>query len=421
MQCLVCSLLFPGMTAAAIAKRKAREWPRTVIAGSTSVKVYQVAHATNRTGKAYVVAWATPSGRKTQKFADPNAAIEEARVIAGQLSHGRVEGAEMSRGDRDELQAARLLAGKVPLLAALKEWTKAHELTGGQVIAASEAWKARNRPTVDRVTVGQLIDRFLAAKKKVGYNTAHNHGSILEALRAELGELELASVSAARLSAYLGKQEHPVTRNTHRKRIVTLWRWAQSKNYLPRDTKTEAEQTDRAREEAPEVGIISADTFGKLLEFTRVDAPADLPALVVAGFCGLRRGEIHGQTWEDINLKEKHVRVTNAKRGTPARRLIPLSPAAINWLLLCPNRKGAICDGLAIDRIRKAAIVEKFNLPDNCLRHSFISHRVAATGNVAQASLDAGNSPQIIHRHYRELVTNAEGKSWFAIQPAKPE
>jgi len=418
LQCLVCSLLFPGMTAAAIAKKRAREWPRTVSAGSASVKVYQVAHPTNRTGKAYVVAWALPSGRKTQKFADQNAAIEEARVIAGQLAQGRVEGAEMSRGDRDELQAARLLAGKVPVLAALKEWTKAHELTGGQIIAASEAWKARNRPTVERVTVGQLIDRFLAAKKKVGYNTAHNHGSILEALRFELGELELLSVSAARLSAYLGKQEHPVTRNTHRKRIVTLWRWAQSKNYLPRDTKTEAEQTDRAREDAPEVGIISADTFGKLLEFTRVNAPADLPALAIAGFCGLRRSEVHGQTWEDINLTEQHVRVTSAKRGTPARRLVPLSAAAIKWLILCPNRKGPICEGLGIDRIRKAAIKEKFILPDNCLRHGFISHRVAAIGNVAQASLDAGNSPQIIHRHYRELVTRTEGKSWFAILPA---
>jgi hypothetical protein len=61
-------------------------------------------------------------------------------------------------------------------------------------------------------------------------------------------------------------------------------------------------------------------------------------------------------------------------------------------------------------------------LPDNCFRHGFISHRVAATGNVAETSLEAGNSPRIIFQHYRQLVTKAEGEKWFAIptEPAKP-
>jgi integrase len=400
-------------------KGQGNKWPLEVTVGNATVKIYRNAEPTNASGVAFVLAWKTALGRKRQKFSSEADAITEARIKASQLNAGRIEGADMTRGDRDELQAARRLANGLPVLAALGEWAKASELTGGQIIAAAEAWKARNRPTVERITVSKLIDRFLAAKKRVGYNTERNHGSILEALRSAFGEMPLGSVSASPLTAYLSKIEHPSTRNTHRKRIVTLWRWAQSKNYLPRDTRTEAEQTDRSREEAPEVGIISPAVFGKLLEFVRAKHPADLAALVLAGFCGLRRGEIHGQTWEDISLAEKFVRVTTAKRGTPARRLVPLSDAAIDWLMLCPDRKGAVCDGLAIDRIRKAAIEAKFELPDNCLRHGYISHHVAAIGNVPQASLDAGNSPQIIHRHYRELATKAEGVAWFKINPAE--
>ncbi len=392
---------------------------QTVKSGSTSVKIYRNAHASNRSGFTYVVAWHTPTGRKRTKFADKDAAVAEARLRASLLSSGRVEMADLSRADRDELLAARKIAGELPVLTALREWRRAAYLTQGQIITAAEAWKARNRATIDRATVGEALDRFLREKKKAGYNTKANHGSILEAARKVLGHYQIAQVTAGILDAYLAKIAHPVSRNTHRKRLVTLWRWAQAKNFLPRDAKTEADQTSRSREQAPEVGIISAETYGKLLEHVRAKQPADLAALILAGFCGLRRGEVHGQDWGDVKLDQKHVRVTTAKKGTPARRLVPLSAAAVEWLLLCRNRKGAVCDGLAIDRLRKLGIAAKFVLPENCLRHGYISHHVAALGNVPQAALDAGNSVQIIHRHYRELVTKREGEQWFAILPAE--
>jgi hypothetical protein len=57
------------------------------------------------------------------------------------------------------------------------------------------------------------------------------------------------------------------------------------------------------------------------------------------------------------------------------------------------------------------------HLPDNCFRHAFISHRVAATGDVARTSLEAGNSPDMIRKHYMELVTRAEGEAWFGLMP----
>ena len=32
-------------------------------------------------------------------------------------------------------------------------------------------------------------------------------------------------------------------------------------------------------------------------------------------------------------------------------------------------------------------------------------------------SLEAGNSPQMIFQHYREVVTEKEAKAWFAVAP----
>jgi hypothetical protein len=54
----------------------------------------------------------------------------------------------------------------------------------------------------------------------------------------------------------------------------------------------------------------------------------------------------------------------------------------------------------------------------NALRHSFISYQVAEIKNVAQVALEAGNSPDIIFQHYRELVTEETAKAWFGITPA---
>jgi hypothetical protein len=53
----------------------------------------------------------------------------------------------------------------------------------------------------------------------------------------------------------------------------------------------------------------------------------------------------------------------------------------------------------------------------NALRHSFISYRVAKIKNVNEVSMEAGNSPQMIFQHYRELVTPQDARAWFAITP----
>jgi hypothetical protein len=43
----------------------------------------------------------------------------------------------------------------------------------------------------------------------------------------------------------------------------------------------------------------------------------------------------------------------------------------------------------------------------------------AEVTNAAQVSLEMGNSPKMVFRHYRELVTEAEAKAWFGISPER--
>ena len=57
--------------------------------------------------------------------------------------------------------------------------------------------------------------------------------------------------------------------------------------------------------------------------------------------------------------------------------------------------------------------------PRNVLRHSFISYRIADVKSADQVALEAGNSPSIIFKHYRELTTEEQAEKWFSIMPKK--
>lgn len=405
-------------------RAETRSW--RIKRGAVATKVYMFTRKDGR--KVFTACWSpVPGHSKTRQFSSYEAAHAEASLKADQLAAGKLAVASADTRDLDELAAARKIAARfeLPVMAALAEWSRARELTQGNVIPACEAWAARNSSPVDRITVEAVVKKFLAAKTAAGIKTAENHAHIFADLTRDFGAHDLDTISALMLDKWLARWEHPSTRNTFRKHLVALWRWSQKKGYLSRELKTEAENTERAVEAPLVPGIIDAPTFGRLLEFFRIKHPEYLSALALAGFCGLRRSEIHAQRWEDVNLAEGHLKVSKAKRGTPSRRLVTLCPALIAWLKLEANRKGAICDNLAVDRIRKIATgatdesgARVFaDMPENCFRHAFISHRVAATGDVARTSLEAGNSPDMIRKHYMELVTRSEGEAWFALVP----
>lgn len=401
------------------AEKQGEKWPKTVKVGSASTRVFRIKHHGNKSGFAFVVSWYSGGRRLRAKFADSEKALKEAKLRAEQINAGHVDATNVSKADRDELHAARQLAGDTPLLAAMQEWLRARELTAGNIIPAAEAWSSRNSTAHDRAKVSDVVKRYLAAKKAAGIETEKNHGHIFDDMKRDFGEQIIDTITARELDKWIARWESPGTRDTFRKWTVALWRWAQAQNYLSREIKTEAERTQPIRKDDMVVGIIGAPTYAKLLTHFRAHHPDYLPALVLAGFCGLRRSEIHAQKWEDINLETGNLRVTKAKRGTPSRRLVPIHPSALEWLLLAADRTEWVCGNLAIDRIRDIAGKAKYDLPENCFRHSFISHRVAMTGNIPETSFIAGNSPDMIRRHYLELVTKAEGEQWFSITPSK--
>ena len=55
----------------------------------------------------------------------------------------------------------------------------------------------------------------------------------------------------------------------------------------------------------------------------------------------------------------------------------------------------------------------------NALRHSYASYRLADIKDAARVALEMGNSPTMLFRNYRELVTEKQAAEWFAVLPKK--
>jgi integrase len=159
--------------------------------------------------------------------------------------------------------------------------------------------------------------------------------------------------------------------------------------------------------------------------------------VAIAAFAGVRSQEILRLTWEDIRLDHGDIVVAADKAKTASRRLVPIVPALRAWLRTCNNGKkksGRIVRrfaqpqswnravGYDIARYNAKAQAEKRpQIPriHNGMRHSFASYRLAIQKDAAAVALEMGNSPRKLFENYRELVTEAEAKKWFAVMPPK--
>jgi len=198
---------------------------------------------------------------------------------------------------------------------------------------------------------------------------------------------------------------------------VTLWRFARQRGYLLRDRATEADQLSRAKDNGTEIEIFRPQDLAKVI----AKADADLvPFLALGAFTGLRHAELLRLEWEDIRFEQGFVEVKARKAKTAQRRLVPIQPNLQAWLAPYHEKTGKVCPWIRIGRT--ASVLAKslgLTWPKNGLRHSYATYRLAQCQDAAKVALEMGNTPNMIFRHYRELVTPKEAAAWWSIIPTQ--
>ena len=118
-----------------------------------------------------------------------------------------------------------------------------------------------------------------------------------------------------------------------------------------------------------------------------------------------------------MDLERKMIEVRAGQAKTASRRVVPITGNLAAWLEPI-KRTGKVVSSknLHVD-VPALARALKIEWPRNVLRDSFISYRIAIVQSADQVALEAGNSPSIIFKHYRELTTPEVAEKWFGIMP----
>lgn len=354
-------------------------------------KLYTV----NNPRSPYRVVFIDPAGKRKQRhFADPKAAHAYHRELLAKAKVAGTVGLVLDAEMRADYFAARRALDGVPIMDAVRFYL-AHRPVG---LGASP--------------IQEALNAFLQEKRRIGRSprTIHSLELTLRAFIEATGVSLVSDYTRAALTGYLDKLPFPpLTIRNHRARLNGFGEWLTRRQYIPENP---ARYIDVAHYDLTPPRILTPDEARRVMDKAAEYRGGHFAGLyALALYAGLRHGEILKLTWEDIHLTEENpiIRVGRGKiRGRRSVRIVPILPILRHWLEWVRER-GLPLVGKGDSRKIRAVVDWQ---PDIC-RHSWISYRLAMVGDEVQVAREAGNSPDIIYRHYYQLTPYQPSELYF--------
>lgn len=271
-----------------------------------------------------------------------------------------------------------------------------------------------------KTTVSELASEVIDAKRKDGRAPMYL-SDLRKRLRhfcRDFGNRTIASVTVEELDNWLRDLPlSPKSRVNYRTNIGVLFSYATKRRMIDSNPILHTARP-KLPDNPPE--IFAEDELRALLEAAQRTEPSVVPMLAIGAFAGLRDAEIKRLDWREVDLARGHIEVTAAKAKSARRRIVPIQSNLAAWLRPYSGMKGRVVPAGArskIERVRKAAGLTHW--PNNGLRHSFASYRLAAIHDAPRVASELGHtSPQMLYSTYRELVLPEEAERYWKIAPA---
>ena len=269
------------------------------------------------------------------------------------------------------------------------------------------------------VALETAVSELIAVKKAAGKSKRYCRDLYLRLgrrLSAPFKGKGIREISTADLNGFLGSLDvAPGTRNTFRRDILTLWRFAEKHDWA--DAKT-AKNTEAAPKAGKSPFILSVEQARALMAESHQDNfTRTLHAIGL--FAGIRVGEITKLEWKHINLAEGFINLPpEIVKGKKSRRLVPIQPNLREWLQPIAKTHGPVLD--FYPRTHSRAARKRAGITQwvtHTARHCYASYRLAQIQNPAQVALECGHDQAVLFEHYRELVRPADAERFFAIRP----
>jgi integrase len=265
-------------------------------------------------------------------------------------------------------------------------------------------------------TVAQAVADRLADADRRGLSAAHlsNLRLRLGHFSRDFGDRPLATITPEELTQWLAKRGGARTQKNFLNTVGSIFTKHLESGALAR---TPAAAVRLPKITSSEPGVINATQLAALLAALPERSRA---CVVVQALAGVRASEAQRLTWQNISMEHRLITISSGVAKTASRRHVPVSDALLEWLQ--PRHRGTgplvtnantLRRDLAIAR-RKALIT---NWPHNALRHTCASAWCTIESDVARVAAWLGNSPVIIHQHYRALLTREQAAAWLAVRP----
>lgn len=393
----------------------------------------------------YRIAYHSAGKRVVKSFATYSKAKAKADKVVRDLATGSQAPALTTKDSRDAMAARQALDAhfrdtgqRVALLEAVTTFLESNKLLDGRplldVVRSFQAVMA----TVQRKPLKTAVEEFIASRKSKTEATdgkraqlnkvyALNVGRWLNEFAGTVKNTDVCDVAKVHLDAYLATKSKlgEKSRNDRRAALKMFFRWCVSKDFLsPTHRLFEASSLNPETVQTEDIDFYRPAEFRTLLE--NAEGPLR-PMIALGGFAGIRIAELCRLDWSDVWRTPGHVEITSSKSKTRARRLIEICTGLAAWLE--PYRtvktgpvwpKNSDLFHTELTELRAKLKADDVNIPArrNGFRHAFCTYHFAAHANENLTAAQAGNSPAMIHAHYKGLATKADGEAWFSLTPA---
>ena len=379
--------------------------------------------------------------RRMTSYRTYSEAKTAADALARDISNGSQAAALSSAQANDALAALERLESfrrdtgrKLSLLATVAEFCESAKKLNGHTLHEAVDGFLTSVLTVKRINLHEAIEQFIAFRKgktvaaegrrpQLSFDHWRNTGYWLREFAKTFPGHAVCDLTKQHLDAYLGRfaKAAPKTRNERRGVVKMFFGWAAEQDFIaPTHRLLESSQLKHENSDPEIIDCYSASELRSMLEAA---APDLQPVIALAGLAGLREKEIMRLDWADVFKVAGHIEVGALKAKTRSRRLIEFGASLGRWLEPYRGHAGAIwTQGYKKFHERFARLRDDLKIKHrrNGLRHSYISSHYAMHADEGLTAKLAGNSPQMVHKNYKGLLTRQQGEAWFAVSPAQP-
>ena len=409
-------------------------------AKQTKVEIVSYGGATARIKRRgdglWMVRWREAKRGRSTTTVTVERARELARTKVRELA-GKAGARMVTVLEAEAVEGMKAIVGARSLPAVVEQLKDLVERVGGfqHVVRACEGYIKAGHGRLDRAPVHEAVTRFLGLHAKSATLYRDGMKKELQAGARRFGAVSVCDLDAVMLEAFISRLNEDGSEPGARYFNNRLATWktflnrCRSWGMLLRE-EPHAGETIKRRKEADRVPEIwGVDQAAQILRVVKAEMNESLNYVVTGCWMGLRPFEMRRVTAPMWDWTQGYLDVgAHVALKTMQQRFVPIPPnvrellyerltADIRWGLKYRRKARHIVR--ADDQVFVSALLREKKLinewPQDVMRHSYISYRLAQGHGRGQVAEWAGNSESEIRKSYRRPLRTEDGDRWFQI------